>query len=162
MELALRRIEERPMDLCGGGGLVSGIEETMDCLCDEVFGGSCVTYVVPETRGAYSPRIDVNETADTINVYAEMPGMDQNDIDVSIHDGVLTISGEKKVQNRENVVNYLHLERSYGCFARNISLPQGVEAGRIEVTYRNGVLSVSLPKTQESMEESRRIPVTTA
>ena len=82
MELSLRRIENQPLDLWREGEFFSDIESGMDCLFDEVFGGSCVTYVVPETRGAYSPRIDINETADGINVSAEMPGMSQDNIDV--------------------------------------------------------------------------------
>jgi HSP20 family protein len=162
MELALRRTEGRPMDLWRGGGFVADVEETMDCLFDEVFGGSCVTYVVPETRGLYSPRIDISETADSFNIFAEMPGMNGNDIDVSLHEGVLTISGEKKVQDEGRVVNYHHAERSYGCFARDISLPDTVDIGKVEAAYRNGVLPIRLPKNQEAIEESRRIPVTTA
>ncbi len=162
MELSLRRIEDRPLDLWRGGGFFSDIESGMDCLFDEVFGDSCVTYVVPETRGVYSPRIDINETAGSINVSAEMPGMDQNDIDVSIHDGILTISGEKKVQEGEKVMNYYHAERSYGCFTRDISLPDTVDINKVEAGYKNGVLSVRVPKTQEALEESRKIPITTA
>jgi len=162
MELALRRIEERPLDLWRGGGFVSDIEESMDCLFDEVFGGSCLTYVVPETRGLYSPRIDINETTDSFNVSAEIPGMGENDIDVSVRDGVLTISGEKKVQDGGEVVNYHHAERSYGCFARDITLPDTVDIDKVQVAYRNGVLSIRLPKSQEAIAESRKIPVTTA
>ena len=162
MELSLRRIEDRPLDLWRGGGIFSDIESGMDYLFDEVFGGSCVTYVVPETRGVYSPRIDINETADTINVSAEMPGMNQNDIDVSVHDGILTISGEKKVQDGGNVVNYHHTERSYGCFTRDISLPDTVNIDKVEAAYKNGVLSITVPKTREAIAESRKIPVSTA
>jgi HSP20 family protein len=162
MELSLRRIEDRPLDLWRGGGVFSDIESGMDCLFDEVFGGSCVTYVVPETRGVYSPRIDINETADTINVSAEMPGMNQNDIDVSVHDGILTISGEKKVQDGGKVVNYHHTERSYGCFTRDVSLPDTVNIDKMEAAYKNGVLSITVPKTREAIAESRKIPVSTA
>jgi len=162
MEVALRRIEETPLDLWRGGGLISDVEETMDCLLDEVFGGCCVTYAVPETRGLYSPRIDINETAESFNIFAEMPGMNGNDIDVSVREGVLTISGEKKVQDEGKVVNYHHAERSYGCFARDISLPDTADIDKVEAAYRNGVLSIRLPKCQEAIEESRRIPVTTA
>jgi HSP20 family protein len=162
MELSLRRIEDRPLDLCGGGGFFSDIENGMDCLFDEVFGESCVTYVVPETRGVYSPRIDINETTDGVNVSAEMPGMNQNDIDVSVHDGILTISGEKKVQDGGKVMNYHHAERSYGCFTRDISLPDTVDINRVEAAYKNGVLSITVPKTQEAIAESRKIPVSTA
>jgi len=162
MELSLRRIENEPLDLWGESEFFSDIESGMDCLLDEVFGGSCVTYVVPETRGGYSPRIDINETADSINVSAEMPGMSQDDIDVSVHDGILTISGEKKVQDGGKVLNYHHTERSYGCFSRDISLPGAVDIDKVEAAYKNGVLSVRVPKTQEALEESRKIPVSTA
>jgi HSP20 family protein len=162
MELSLRRIEDRPLDLWRGGGFFSDIEGGTGCLFDEVFGDSCVTYVVPETRGVYSPRIDINETADSINVSAEMPGMNRNDIDVSVHDGILTISGEKKVQDGEKVVNYHHAERSYGCFTRDISLPDTVNINKVEAAYKNGVLSITVPKTQEAIAESRKIPVSTA
>ena len=162
MELSLRRIEERPLDLWRGGGFFSDLEGSMDCLFDEIFGGSCVTYVVPETRGVYSPRIDINETADSINVSAEMPGMEQKDIDVSVHNGILTISGEKKVQDGGKVMDYLHMERSYGCFSRDISLPDTVETGKVEAKYKNGVLNVTLPKTHQAVEESKKIPISTA
>ena len=162
MELSLRRIANEPLDLWREGGFFSDIESGMDCLFDEVFGGSCVTYVVPETRGAYSPRIDINETADSINVSAEMPGMSQDDIDVSVHDGMLTISGEKKVLDGEKVLSYHHTERSYGCFSRDISLPGSVDIDKVDAAYKNGVLSIRVPKTQEAIEELRKIPVSTA
>jgi HSP20 family protein len=117
---------------------------------------------MPETRGIYAPRIDIRETADNFQIAAEMPGMDRDDIDVSVHDGVLTLSGEKKVEKDEKVMNYHHIERSHGCFSRDISLPDTVEAGKVEATYKNGVLHISLPKTQKAIEGSRKIPVTTA
>ena len=160
MELSLRRIENEPLDLWGESEFFSDIESGMDCLLDEVFGGSCVTYVVPETRGGYSPRIDINETADSINVSAEMPGMSQDDIDVSVHDGILTISGEKKVQDGGKVLNYHHTERSYGCFSRDISLPGAVDIEKVKAAYKNGVLSIRVPKTQEALKRfSKLIPV---
>ncbi len=162
MELSLRRVEERPLDLWREGGFFSDVERGMGCLLDEVSGGSCATYVVPETRGVYSPRIDINETTDSINVSAELPGMDREDIDVSVHEGILTISGEKKVTNEEQVTNYHHMERSYGCFSRDILLPNSVETGKVEALYKNGVLNVTLPKTHQAMEGAKKIPISPA
>jgi HSP20 family protein len=162
MELSLRRIENRPLDLRREGGFFSGFERRMDYLLDEVLGGNLTGYVMPETRGIYAPRIDIKETSDSFQIAAEMPGMDRNDIDVSVHDGVLTLSGEKKVEKDEKVMNYHHIERSYGCFSREISLPDTVETDKVEAAYKNGVLLISLPKTQKAIEGSRKIAVTTA
>jgi HSP20 family protein len=162
MELSLRKIENKPMDFWRGGGLFSDWEWRMDNLLDEVFGGSLTGYVTPETRGAYAPRIDIKETKEGFEVTAEMPGMNREDIDVSVHDGVLTLSGEKKTEKDELVMNYHHVERSYGCFSREIRLPDTVEMEKVEATYKNGVLRICMPKTQKAIEGSRKIPVTVA
>jgi HSP20 family protein len=162
MELSLRRIENRPLDIWRGEDIFSGFGRDVDYLLDEILGGSLTGYVTPETRGAYAPRIDIKETEKGFEVAAEMPGMDREDIDVSVHKGVLTLSGEKKVEKEEKVMNYHHVERSYGCFSRDIRLPDTVETDKVEATYKNGVLRVFMPKTQEAIEGSRKIPVTTA
>jgi HSP20 family protein len=162
MELSLRRIEDTPMDLWREGGSFSDLERSMDYLLDGVFRGSLTGYIVPETRGMYAPRIDIKETLKSFEITAEMPGMDRKDIDVSVHDGVLTLSGEKKVEKDEKVMNYHHVERSYGCFSRDITLPDTVEADTVKATYKNGVLHISMPKNQKAIEASRKIPVTTA
>ncbi len=162
MELSLRNVENRPLDIWREDNLFSDFERRMDCLLGEVFGGSLTGYVAPETRGVYAPRIDIKETSDAFQILAEMPGMNREDIDVSVHDGVLTLSGEKKAEKEENVMNYHHVERSYGCFSRDISLPDTVETDKVEATYREGVLKLNLPKTQKAMEGSRKIPVTAA
>ncbi len=162
MELSLRRIENAPLDLRREGGFFSDMERSMDCLLDEVFGGSLTGYVMPETRGMYAPRIDIKETSKGFEIAAEIPGMDREDIDVSVHDGVLTLSGEKKVEKDEKGTNYHHIERSYGCFSRDIALPDTVDADTVEATYKNGVLSICMHKTQAAIEGARKIPVTTA
>ena len=162
MELSLRTIENRPMDIWRGGDFFSNFDRRMDCLLDEVFGGSLTGYVAPETRGIYAPRVDIKETSDAFQIFAEMPGMSREDIDVSVHDGILTLSGEKKVEKDDNIMNYHHVERSYGCFSRDISLPDTVETDKVEATYVNGVLKLNLPKTQKAIEGTRKIPVSTA
>jgi HSP20 family protein len=162
MELALRRVEDRPLDFWRGGSIFSDFERDVDYLLDEILGGSMIGYVVPETRGVYAPRIDVRETEKGFEIAAEMPGMNPEDIDVAVHDRVLTLSGEKKVEKDEKVMNYHHVERSYGCFSRDVKLPDTVEADKVEAAYKNGVLHITMPKTEKAIEGSRKIPVTTA
>lgn len=160
MELSLRHIKE-PSLLRREGDLFSGFGRRIESLFDQVFGPSLVTYVVPETRGVFSPSIDIKETKKHFKIVSELPGLDSNDIDVSVHDGLLTISGEKKVEKEETEGDYHHVERSFGCFSRTISVPETVDMDNVKSVYRNGVLTITLPKTQKVIEESKRIPVTT-
>ena len=162
MGVSLRRVEEAPLSLLSENRFFTDFDRRMDNLFDEVFGGSLVSYVVPETRGIFSPRTDIKESDKDFRVSAEMPGIDHKDIDVSIHNGILTISGEKKVEKEEKSTDYHHVERSYGCFSRSISLPDYVNTDKIEAMYKNGVLTVSLPKTEKAMKLSKKIDVTTA
>lgn len=160
MELSLRRYEERPLDLRRDDRFFSDFERRMDSLFDEVFGGSLVSYVAPEVRGLFSPTIDIKEKGKSIEISAEMPGMNREDIDVSVRNGMLTISGEKKVGKEEKETDYHHVERSYGCFSREIALPDTVDAEKIEAAYKNGVLTVTLPKTEKAVKEAHKVPIT--
>jgi HSP20 family protein len=159
MELSLRRVEERPLNLRRESGFFSDFDRRMDRIFDEVFGSSLVSYVTPETRGIFSPRMDIRESSNDIKITAEMPGIDREDIDVSVHNGILTISGEKKVEKDEKGTDYHHVERSYGCFSRNISVPETVETDKVEAMYKNGVLTVTLPKAGKAIEQSKKITV---
>ena len=160
MELSLRTVHERPMDLWRSTGCCTGFDRDMDDLFEEFLGGSLMPIGIGGTSGAFSPRLDVKATKDALTVTAELPGMDQKDIDVSVHDGILTISGEKQAGTEEKGTDYHHVERSFGCFSRSISLPDTVETEKIAAAYRNGVLTVTLPKTAKAIEQSKRIPIT--
>ena len=162
MELSLRRYEDMPLDRRRENRFFTDFERRMDSLFDEVFGGSLVSYVAPEVRGMFSPSIDIKETGKNVKITAEMPGMTRDDIGVSVHNGVLTISGEKKVEKEEKETNYHHVERSYGCFSRQIALPDAVEGEKIEAAYKDGVLTVTLPKTEKAIKQSKKVPIATA
>jgi HSP20 family protein len=158
--LTLRTIHETPVSLRRSTGSPFGIERRMDDLLDQFFGGFSVMPIgISEMSGTFSPRMDIQETTDAIKVKAELPGIDRNDIDVSVRDGVLTISGEKKVEKEEKGTDYHHLERSFGCFTRSISLPQTVETEKVEAQYRDGVLVVTVPKSAKAVEGSKKIPI---
>ena len=86
--------------------------------------------------------------------------MNPEDIDVSVRNGMLTISGEKKVEKEEKETDYHHVERSYGCFSREIVLHDTVDGGKIQAAYKNGVLTVTLPKTEKAVKEAHKVPIT--
>lgn len=162
MATSLRVREERPLDLWRDNRLFSHMGSGIDRLFGDFFGGNLLNQVWLDAGDVYSPDIDVRETTDAVKIAAEMPGIDEKDIDVSLHDGMLTISGEKKFTKEENELGYHRIERSYGCFTRDIPLPDGVENDKVGAIFKNGVLTVTLPKTQKAIEQSRKIPVTTA
>jgi HSP20 family protein len=112
-----------------------------------------------EDQGEWLPTIDVAETKNDIVVKAEVPGMDPKEIDISLSDGTLTIRGEKKQEKEEKEENYRYIERSYGSFSRSIQLPKDVQRDKISATYKNGILKVTLPKSEEVKKKEVKIKV---
>ncbi|MGC9453615.1 MAG: Hsp20/alpha crystallin family protein [Phycisphaerae bacterium] len=100
--------------------------------------------------GSWFPALDISEREDSVVVQAEIPGMKRDDIDISVQDNHLTISGEKKESEEHKEGEYYHSERRYGTFRREIPLPAGVDADNVDATYRDGVLTVTLPKSEEA------------
>jgi len=105
------------------------------------------------------PSLDVAETKNEIVVKAEVPGLEPKDIDISLSDGLLTIKGEKKQEREEKEENYHLVERSYGSFTRSIRLPNEVQSDKINASYKNGVLKVVLPKSEEAKKKEIKIKV---
>lgn len=99
---------------------------------------------------ANSPRTDVAETETAIEVSVELPGLEEKDVEVSVADDVLTIRGEKKTETNDSKKGYRLAERSYGSFLRSIGLPSGIATDKAEANFKNGVLTVTLPKTPEA------------
>ena len=96
------------------------------------------------------PAIDVAEEEDAIIVRAEVPGCKADDIEISVHGNVLTISGEKKLSEEKKEKGYYHVESTYGSFRRELTLPTDVDQSKIDATCKNGVLSVILPKVEKA------------
>ena len=111
-------------------------------------------------RGAWSPSVDIFENKDQIVVEAELPGMKQDDFDLSIENNVITLRGERRFEKTQEADNYHRVERSYGAFTRSFTLPQTVSGEGATAEYNNGVLRVTLPKREEA--KPRRIQVTAA
>lgn len=101
------------------------------------------------TAYSYLPDIDVYETDDSVVVEVEVPGMDKKDFQVKVEDGILRITGEKKLEREKENRNYKVVERCYGKFERSLSLPDYVDPDKIKAKYENGVLTISLPKREE-------------
>jgi HSP20 family protein len=108
-------------------------------------------------RGAWAPSVDIYENKDQIVLEAELPGMKQEDFDLSIENNIITLRGERKFEKTEETDNYHRVERSYGSFTRSFTLPQTVSAEGATAEYSNGVLRVTLPKREET--KARRIEV---
>ena len=107
---------------------------------------------------AWAPPVDVAEDAEKIHVKVEVPGMDEKDLKVNYEDGLLTISGERQFERKDDR-NYHRIERAYGSFTRSFSLPRTVDAAQIVANYRNGVLEIEIPKKEEAKPKQIRINV---
>jgi HSP20 family protein len=137
-------------------------QQEMNRLFDEFFRGWGLAPLrgFDEPWDAFSPRVNVVESDKEVTVSAELPGMDEKEIDVSLSHGVLTISGEKREEKEDKGKNYYRMERSYGSFQRSIPLSSEVDESRAEATFNKGVLTITLPKTAEA-QARKRIPIRT-
>lgn len=106
-----------------------------------------------------APAVDVFEEKDDIVVKAEMPGMDKDNIEVNLSDHTLTIKGEKKKEEEVKEENYYRMERSYGSFLRTVELPKEVHADKVKATFKNGVLEIRMPKTEQAKAKEVKVKV---
>jgi HSP20 family protein len=105
----------------------------------------------------WSPSVDISETEDKVIIKAEMPGLNKDEVKISLQDNTLTLMGEKKQEKVEKDANYHRVERSYGVFNRSFTLPTSVKSDKIKATYKDGILSITLPKTEEV--KPKEIPI---
>ena len=112
------------------------------------------------TKDVVVPKLDVAELKDKYEIKAELPGMDEKDINLSVEDGLLTISGEKKAETEEKEKGYYLKECSYGSFSRSVRLPENISDDKIEAKFKKGVLTVDLPKKEIQPPKSRKIAIT--
>lgn len=106
-----------------------------------------------------SPSVDVFEEKDEIIIKAELPGMVKDDVNVNITENTLTISGEKKKEEKVEKKDYYHLERSYGSFSRSLRLPADVQSEKAKATFRDGVLEIRAPKTEEAKKKEVKVKI---
>jgi HSP20 family protein len=131
---------------------------------DQMFNGMLGDWTGPmdlldRRLGSWMPQIDVSETAKEIRVTADLPGMEEKDLEVSLVEGALTIKGEKSEEHEEEKGDVHRSERQYGMFERTIPLPSEVDADKVKASFKKGVLKITLPKTKEAQSNRRVIPV---
>ena len=133
------------------------LHREMNRLFDDVFSGLGGGMPGLATRGLGWPSVELVETEQGLRVSAELPGLDEKDVELTIDDGVLTLRGEKRAETTDTQRGYS--ERSYGRFERVLALPFAVEEDKVEATFRNGVLSVTLPRSAKVPERGRSIAI---
>ena len=117
---------------------------------------------LPVFRGAawpVAPAMDLVEKADGFEITAELPGIDEKNVDIRLANNVLTIKGEKNEEKEEKEKDYYLSERRYGSFQRSFQLPEGVDANKIDASFAKGVLTVKMPKTAEAQKAEKKITV---
>jgi HSP20 family protein len=108
---------------------------------------------------AFEPRVDVADRGDAVVITAELPGVDRNDVQIMLEDDYLVISGEKKLERKEEEQGVYRVERAFGSFQRVIPLPDGVDVDRAEARFENGTLTIRLPKVEAARSAGRRLDI---
>ena len=113
----------------------------------------------PQTNRPWAPTVDIYETENELVLKADLPDVELKDIDVRVENETLTIAGERKFEKNDSVKGYHRLERSYGRFTRSFAVPSSFDTENIAADYKNGVLSVSLPKKEAAKPRQIKIEV---
>jgi len=153
--LTVRREEVSPF---------AALHDEMDRLFDDfyrTFEGWPLARFAPVTEG-YTPQVDVSEDDEHVVVTAELPGMEEKEIDISVTGDLLTLKGEKREERETKDKDYVRTERTYGAFRRTVQLPCEVEDEGATATFKRGVLTVTLPKSERARREQHHIEVKAA
>lgn len=124
---------------------MSGVQNEVNRIFEDFF-----TRSTTEGNAIFAPPLDIAESENEIVVKVEVPGIAQKDIDITVHDGVLTVKGEKRVEKDDKNLQWHRIERSYGSFARSLTLPNTVNQENIKAAYKDGVLTLTLAKREET------------
>lgn len=143
---------------------LSSLQRRMNRMFDDFFGDFSDLSVSPlrawsRSGGGFIPRMDMTDTENEITVTAELAGVDEKDVDITMQDDVLTIRGEKKIERDEKSQRYCLSERSCGTFSRSILLPAEVEQDKIEASFKKGILTVHLPKLPVEEAKAKKIEI---
>lgn len=127
-------------------------QDRMSRLFEQAFGGFFVPSQATEevSNRNWLPAVDIGETTDSLTLYAELPGLAKEDVDITLEGNVLTLRGERKFEKDTKERTFHRVERSYGAFARSFTLPTNVRTDACQATFQNGVLKVEIPKVDEA------------
>ena len=136
------------------------LQRRMERLFDEMLGqGLWRTGDEQSLRGAWVPAINILEKDDAMQITADLPGLNAEDVEVTVEQGVLNIRGERKFEEAAEGETFHRVERLYGVFERNFTLPNSIDTDKIEANFENGVMVLTLPKREESKPRSVKIKV---
>ena len=153
MATAIAKSEPRKLRPWFRRGPLESIREEMQDLISRTFGEEGDLWSVDRT----TPSLDLSETDNAIEVRMDIPGMEAKDIDIQVNANVLTVSGERKEEREEKGKTYHRVERRVGAFSRSVTLPCPVKEDAVDAQYKNGILTIKLPKTEEA--KARKITV---
>jgi len=140
------------------------LQHQMNSLFDDFFSGFNVAprSLADGELGAFSPSIDVKESDKDFIIRAELPGVEDKDIEVTVTNNSVTIKGEKKEEKEDKGKNYYYMERSYGSFNRVIPLEMETNANKAEASFKNGVLHITIPKSASAKAKGTKVPIKAA
>jgi HSP20 family protein len=143
---------------------ISGFRSEMERLFDSYFGRGWMD-AFPRMDFGFAgagvvPQVDMVDDKKAITISAELPGLEEKDVELTLHDGILTLKGEKRLEKKEEKDTQLILERRYGGFQRSFRLPDEVDEGQIRAHFDKGVLKVEIPKRPEAVRKAKRIEIT--
>lgn len=130
------------------------LQREVDSIFDQFFGRSDEG---ESTSAVWAPQTDLSETEDAFHIRLDVPGMSKEDITINLQDRMLTISGTRESKETQEGEDYVRVERAFGNFHRTFTLPSDVNQENVEATYDNGVLSIHVPKTEESKPQQIEI-----
>jgi HSP20 family protein len=133
------------------------LQDQVNRLFEDSFGGSRGE----STLSAWAPRVDVHETENALVISADLPGVNEKDLDVRVENNMLTIRGERKMDNTVQEDKYVRVERVYGSFSRSFALPNTVNTEAVKADYVHGVLTLTLPKREESKPKQVKVNIQT-
>jgi HSP20 family protein len=134
---------------------ISALQEQMNRMFEDTF----FRGADEDALTTWAPSVDIYETEQELVLRADLPGLEEKDLDVRVENNMLTIRGERHFEKNVKEENFLRVERSYGSFSRSFSLPDTVNSDAVKAEYKNGVLTVSLPKREESKPRQVKISV---
>ncbi|MGD8427892.1 MAG: Hsp20/alpha crystallin family protein [Balneolaceae bacterium] len=136
---------------------ISDLRREMDRLFNELIPFSWRLEETEPTLNRWLPTMDMVETDEDYTIKVDLPGMNKNDININVHDNVLSIEGERKKEAQKESEGYLRSERSFGTFKRSFTIPVAIEADKIKASFKEGVLAVHVPKAEKSKRKSVKI-----
>jgi HSP20 family protein len=158
--LQRREAEERPFGSFRQEA--DTLHREMDRLFEDFWHGRPSLWLESAAHGAVMARLDESEDEKAFHVAVELPGMDEKDVEITLSDGQLIIRGEKKREEEEKGKDFYRKERSFGAFCRRLPLPGAVDEEKVAASFRNGVLTVDLPKSEEALKKVKHIEVKAA